>query len=72
MQKSDDGVSVIPLRGGYTKWVIDTYEEDLAAVLLMTDGMLETLCHYLLRDHERKANNAYGREIGRASCRERV
>ncbi|WP_066925674.1 protein phosphatase 2C domain-containing protein [Murdochiella massiliensis] len=58
-QKSTDGVSVIPLRGGYTQWVIDTYEEDLAAVLLMTDGMLETLCHYLLRDHERKANKAY-------------
>ena len=58
-QKSADGVSVIPLRGGYTQWVIDTYEEDLAAVLLMTDGMLETLCHYLLRDHERKTNNAY-------------
>lgn len=58
-QKSIDGVSVIPLRAGYTQWVIDTYEEDLAAVLLMTDGMLETLCHYLLRDQERKINRAY-------------
>ena len=58
-QKSADGVSVIPLRGGYTQWVIDTYEEDLSAVLLMTDGMLETLCHYLLRDHEKKTNRAY-------------
>lgn len=58
-QKSVDGVSVIPLRGGYTQWVIDTYEEDLVAVLLMTDGMLETLCHYLLRDQERKINRVY-------------
>lgn len=58
-QKSVNGVSVIPLRAGYTQWVINTYEEDLAAVLLMTDGMLETLCHYLLRDQERKINRAY-------------
>lgn len=58
-QKSDDGVSVIPLRGGYTQWVIDSYEEDLVAVLLMTDGMLETLCHYLLRDYEKKTKNVY-------------
>lgn len=58
-QKSDDGISVIPLRAGYTQWVIDAYEEDLVAVLLMTDGMLETLCHYLLRNHEKKANRVY-------------
>lgn len=58
-QKGTDGVSVLPLRSGYRQWVIDTYEEDLSAVLLMTDGMLETLCHYLLRDHIKKTNRAY-------------
>lgn len=49
-QKGPDNVSVIPLRSGYTQWVIDSYDEDLAAVLLMTDGMRDALCPYLLRD----------------------
>lgn len=49
-QKGDDMVSVLPLRAGYTVWSIDTYEEDLAAVMLMTDGMLDgALCPYLLK-----------------------
>lgn len=48
-QKGEDLVSVIPLRAGYTSWVIDSYEEELAAVMLMTDGMLDyVLCPYLL------------------------
>lgn len=50
-QKGPDGVSVLPLRAGYTQWTIDTYDEDLVSVLLMTDGMLETLCPYLLREN---------------------
>lgn len=58
-QKGADGVSVLPLRSGYTQWAIDSYEEDLAAVILVTDGMLETICPYLLRDHDRKVNCAY-------------
>lgn len=58
-QKGADGVSVLPLRSGYTQWVIDSYEEDLAAVLLVTDGMLETICPYLLRNHDKKTNGAY-------------
>ena len=58
-QKGADGVSVLPLRSGYTQWVIDSYEEDLAAVILATDGMLETICPYLLRDQERKIDRAY-------------
>lgn len=58
-QKGADGVSVIPLRGGYTQWVIDSYDEDLAAVILVTDGMLETICPYLLRDHNKKIERAY-------------
>lgn len=52
-QKGADLVSVLPLRAGYTQWVIDSYEEDLVAVLLVTDGMLETICPYLLKFGER-------------------
>ncbi len=63
-QKGVDGVSVIPLRSGYTQWVIDSYDEDLAAVILVTDGMLETICPYLLRDHDKKIERAY---VGLAS-----
>lgn len=49
-QKGDDMVSVLPLRAGYTVWSIDTYEEELVAVMLMTDGMLDgALCPYLLK-----------------------
>jgi hypothetical protein len=52
-QKGKDLISVLPLRAGYTQWVIDTYDEDLASVLLLTDGMLETICPYLLKfDHK--------------------
>jgi len=58
-QKGIDGTSVIPLRGGYATWEIDTYDEDLASVLLVTDGMLETLCPYLLRDTETKTDKVY-------------
>ena len=58
-QKGPDGVTVIPLRSGYTQWVIDTYEEDLASVMLMTDGMLDTLCPYLLKDITNKKDNIY-------------
>lgn len=49
-QKGLDGITVVPLRAGYTTWKIDTYEEELAAVLLMTDGMLDIFCPYLLKD----------------------
>lgn len=49
-QKGVDMISVLPLRSGYTVWSIDSYEEELAAVMLMTDGMLDyTLCPYLLK-----------------------
>jgi len=58
-QKGSDGISVLPLRAGYAQWVIDTYEEDLVSVLLMTDGMRETLCPYLLRVYDPKTVKAY-------------
>ena len=59
-QKGADGISVIPLRAGYSTWNIDTYEEELAAVLLMTDGMWDNvLFPYLLRDNDNGLNRAY-------------
>lgn len=58
-QKGVDGVSVIPLRAGYTQWVIDAYDDDLAAVLLMTDGMLEMMCPYLLKEQNCANSNVY-------------
>lgn len=49
-QKGVDMISVLPLRSGYTVWTIDSYEEELAAVMIMTDGMLDgALCPYLLK-----------------------
>ena len=48
-QKGEDGVSMIPLRAGYTTWEIDHYEEELAGVLAVTDGVLEALSPYLLK-----------------------
>lgn len=47
-QKGEDNISVIPLRAGYASWEINSYEEDLASVILVTDGMLDILCPYLL------------------------
>ena len=58
-QKGKDGISVIPLRFGDSKWVIDTYEEDLSAVLLVTDGMLDILTPYLLRNNENYLDGVY-------------
>lgn len=58
-QKGKDGISVIPLRFGDSKWVIDTYEEDLSAVLLVTDGMLDILTPYLLRNNENNLDGIY-------------
>ena len=49
-QKGVDMISVLPLRSGYTVWSIDSYEEELAAVMIMTDGVLDgALCPYLLK-----------------------
>lgn len=40
-QKGADGTSVIPLRAGEHSWEIGTYSGSVAAVLLVTDGMLD-------------------------------
>ena len=47
-QKGEDNISVIPLRAGYTSWEINSYDEDLVSVILVTDGMLDIMCPYLL------------------------
>lgn len=48
-QKAEDGISLLPLRAGYTAWEIDSWEEDLAGVIIVTDGVLEALSPYLLK-----------------------
>lgn len=58
-QKGADGITVLPLRSGYTQWVIDSYDEDLVSVLIMTDGMLDILSPYLLRLAEPPLTNVY-------------
>ncbi len=58
-QKGADGISVIPLRAGYTSWVIDRYDEELSSVLLVTDGMLEILCPSLLKGLEDEEGKVY-------------
>lgn len=48
-QKGSDRISVIPLRAGSQFWQIDSCSQDFAALLLLTDGMLNTLSPYLLK-----------------------
>ena len=50
-QKAEDGVSLVPLRAGYEAWEIDVYEEELAGVLIVTDGVLDAVSPYLLKTH---------------------
>lgn len=48
-QKGEDAVSVLPLRAGSNIWKISEFDEELSSVLLVTDGMRDTLCPSLLR-----------------------
>ena len=57
--KGVDGFTVLPLRSGYSNWMIDSYEENLVSILMVTDGMLATICPYLLRDMDNYSNRAY-------------
>lgn len=57
VQKGEDNVSVVPLRGGSDTWEIDYYREKLTSVLLMTDGMYDTICPSLLKNA--KISNIY-------------
>lgn len=54
-QKGADYISVIPLRGGYNCWEIDTYDEELSALIMVTDGIWEVLKPYLLN----RENNSF-------------
>lgn len=47
-QKGSDYESVIPLRSGPDSWEFGYYS-GLVSVAVITDGMLETICNYLLR-----------------------
>lgn len=47
-QKGMDGISVRPLRSGYDSWEFGTLNKKVTAVLLATDGMLDTLLPPLL------------------------
>lgn len=48
-QKGADMVSVIPLRAGADYWDIGESTLDFASIILVTDGMLDALTPYLLR-----------------------
>ena len=48
-QKGEFWNSVIPLRFGEEYWVIESCGEELASVLLMTDGLRDAMCPSLLR-----------------------
>ena len=52
-QKAEDGTSLIPLRAGYRAWEINTFEEDLAGVIIVTDGVLDAMSPYLLKIREK-------------------
>ncbi len=58
-QKGADGISVIPLRAGYTRWMIDRYDGELAGVLLLTDGMLDIITPALLKNSDDERNGVY-------------
>lgn len=68
-QKGSDGVSVMPLRAGIQSWEFGYIEEGIAAVMIVTDGILErVIMPYLLnlpanreeiQDVQRKKNRVY-------------
>ncbi|MCL2488945.1 MAG: protein phosphatase 2C domain-containing protein, partial [Oscillospiraceae bacterium] len=49
-QQDTDGISVMPLRAGASCWVFGGWERQLSAVLLVTDGVLNALMPYLLKN----------------------
>lgn len=56
-QKGEDSISMIPLRFGNKYWVIKTFKEEYAAVLMATDGMLDSLLSpTILKNQEEKLN----------------
>ena len=55
-QKGVDGISVRPLRSGSDSWQFGITEKKIAAVLLATDGMLDTLLPPLLNINQLQDN----------------
>lgn len=51
-QKSSDNLSLIPLRAGESKWEFGCSDDELASVILATDGVYDTFFPYLLRGQE--------------------
>ena len=51
-QKGIDGISVCPLRD--EQWIIERYKQKIVGVLLLTDGLYDTIMPYLLRFSENK------------------
>ncbi len=49
VQKGLEKETVIPLRAGSNVWQIDTCDKNLAAILLLTDGMLDIICQPRLK-----------------------
>lgn len=47
--QKNDGVYVIPLRAGKEKWVFGHVDEEIASVLLATDGVYDIFFPYLLK-----------------------
>jgi len=49
VQKGLERETVVPLRAGSDVWQIDTCDKNLAAILLLTDGMLDIICQPRLK-----------------------
>lgn len=49
-QKAEDGICVIPIRAGDQYWEFGTVEQDVASVLMATDGVYDNFMPYLLRE----------------------
>ena len=53
-QKGETFNSVVPLRAGPDAWMFGKTEESIAALLMMTDGIYDVACPWLLMDQEQK------------------
>ncbi len=48
-QKAEDGICVVPLRAGQSHWEFGEVEDEVASILLATDGVYDNFTPYLLR-----------------------
>ena len=55
-QKGEDGISVRPLRAGSDSWEFGTVKRKVESILLVTDGMLDTLLSPLLNIKQLQTN----------------